>query len=117
MKITNAALVSAPNAATMGLKPCCIESSGVLGASVHQICGTDIFLLKWCNKIVRFKNVLFPPCRASRPILPTVQRYHQTSAQGANPAARWLTCSVAGSAVGRHIHAVLMYRRVVDSQQ
>ena len=41
---------------------------------MHQICGMNIFLPKWCSKIVRFKNIFFAPCRASRPILPTVQR-------------------------------------------
>ena len=41
------------------LKTCCIETSGVLGASMHQICGVDIFLPKWCNKIVRFKKYTF----------------------------------------------------------
>ena len=41
---------------------------------MHQICGMDIFLPKWCNKIVRFQNIIFAPCRASRPVLPTVQR-------------------------------------------
>ena len=54
------------------MKPCCIETGGVLGASMHQICETDIFLPKWCNKIVCFKYIFFAPYRASGPILPTV---------------------------------------------
>ena len=39
---------------------------------MHQICGMDIFLPKWCSKIVRFKHIFLAPYRASRPILPTV---------------------------------------------
>ena len=74
MKITSAAPLPSPNGAT--LKPGCIESSRVFGASMHQICGMDIFLHKKCNKIVRFKNIFFAPCRASRPILPTARWCH-----------------------------------------
>ena len=40
---------------------------------MRQICGMNIVLPKWCSKIIRFKNIFFAPCRASRPILPTVQ--------------------------------------------
>ena len=54
MKIMSAAPVPAPNAA-LCLKPCCIETSEVFAASMHQLCGVDIFLPTW-NKIIRFKK-------------------------------------------------------------
>ena len=50
------------------LKTCCMECR-------H---GMDIFIAKVWIKIIRFENLFFAACRASRRILPTVRRWYSS---------------------------------------
>ena len=100
MKITSAAPLPALTP-QLCLKPDCMETRGVLGALMHPKCGMDIFLPKKSNKIVRFKNIFFAPCRASMPILPTVHWQRQWWVCGECPSeANWL-CTEFPQSAGR----------------
>ena len=68
-----------------------------MGASIYHICGMAISLPKWCNKIVRLKKS-FAPCRASRPILPTVQWFGV--GVGIGVGTRWSRGNKTGVGVG-----------------